>query len=166
MIRAATLADIPDLIHIEVDAGELFRSIGFEAVAEDRPTAEFFSSSIDVGHAWIWASETGQPAGFLLIEPLADSAHIEQVSVRRDFAGRGIGATLIDYADHWAVSNGYAALTLTTFRDVPWNAPYYVRLGFRELPEREWSPELRAIVDREADHGIAISPRIAMVKDL
>jgi hypothetical protein len=29
----------------------------------------------------------------------------------------------------------YPAVTLTTFRDVPWNAPFYTRLGFSMLSE-------------------------------
>jgi hypothetical protein len=33
----------------------------------------------------------------------------------------------------WAQRHGLAALTLTTFTDVPWNMPYYERLGFRHL---------------------------------
>ena len=34
----------------------------------------------------------------------------------------------------WAAGNGYASVTLTTFRDVPWNMPFYERLGFRVIP--------------------------------
>ncbi len=30
---------------------------------------------------------------------------------------------------------GYPAVTLTTFREVPWNAPFYTRLGFAMLDE-------------------------------
>ena len=58
------------------------------------------------------------------------------------------------------------ALTLTTFRDVPWNAPYYRRCGFRVLDEQEWTPGLRAIREREAGHGLDRWPRVCMRRDL
>ncbi len=37
---------------------------------------------------------------------------------------------------------GLPALTLTTFAEVPWNAPYYEPCGFRRLAEAEITPGL------------------------
>lgn len=41
------------------------------------------------------------------------------------------------------------ALTLTTFCDVPWNAPFYARLGFQRLTWQEAGERLRAILGHE-----------------
>jgi hypothetical protein len=57
-------------------------------------------------------------------------------------------------------------LTLTTFAEVPWNAPYYLRCGFRRLGVRELTPGLRAIREREAAHGLDRWPRVCMRRDL
>jgi hypothetical protein len=57
-------------------------------------------------------------------------------------------------------------LVEVTFEHVPWNAPYYRRCGFRVLDEREWTPGLRAIREREAVHGLDRWPRVCMRKDL
>ncbi len=54
-------------------------------------------------------------------------------------------------------------MTLITFRGVPWNAPYYERLGFRELAESEVTPELAA---RNADQGGNSSARVCMLREL
>lgn len=74
-------------------------------------------------------------------------AHLEQVSVNPEHAGRRIGAPLIDEVDRWAHTRGDDVLTLTTFADVPWNAPYDYRLGFRPIDTP--GPELAAALDHE-----------------
>lgn len=56
-------------------------------------------------------------------------------------------------------------MTLTTFEEVPWNAPYYARLGFQPVPEHQWSDGLRQIVQSECVHGLDVWPRIVMKKD-
>ena len=88
------------------------------------------------------------------------------MSVDPAHAGRGIGAALIDHLAASARADGRPALTLTTFREIPWNAPYYARLGFAELPEAEWGPQLRALVAREATAIPGDHPRVAMIRRL
>ena len=58
------------------------------------------------------------------------------------------------------------ALTLTTFDDIPWNGPYYERLGFRRLDEAELSPALQSIRQAEVDAGLPMEQRICMQLDL
>ena len=45
-------------------------------------------------------------------------------------------------------------MTLTTYSEVPWNAPYYERCGFHRLDEAQWTPSLRAIRAAEAAAGL------------
>ncbi|NEE19500.1 GNAT family N-acetyltransferase, partial [Streptomyces sp. SID7499] len=81
-------------------------------------------------------------------------------------ARRGIGRDLIAHLAALAATRGMAALTLTTFTDVPWNAPYYARIGFRVLAERELTEGLRAIRAEEAQHGLDRWPRVCMRREL
>jgi predicted N-acetyltransferase YhbS len=83
------------------------------------------------------------------------------VSVRPDYQGVGVGRALIEWVVAWAAQAGMPAVTLTTFVDVPWNAPLYRRLGFRGLAEYEIGPELRAIQETEAAHGLDPATRVA-----
>ena len=76
------------------------------------------------------------------------------------FAGIGMAAAA------WAVGRDLRAMTLTTFADVPWNAPYYRRLGFREMSGAEIGPELRGIIRHEAEQGLAPWPRVAMIREI
>jgi hypothetical protein len=57
-------------------------------------------------------------------------------------------------------------VTLTTFRDVPWNRPWYERLGFRVLGEDELGPELRARRDEEEHLGLPAALRVCMRRDV
>ena len=73
------------------------------------------------------------PVGFIVVDPIDGRVHVEQVSVHPDHARWGIGGMLINHVGRWAAGPGIDALTLATFRGVPWNGPYYARLGFREM---------------------------------
>ena len=56
----------------------------------------------------------------------------------------------------------YPAVTLTTFRDVPWNAPFYTRLGFAMLDELTLPAGLAAKREQETRHGLPPETRCAM----
>ncbi|MGW6460759.1 GNAT family N-acetyltransferase, partial [Streptomyces sp. NPDC055078] len=91
---------------------------------------------------------------------------IEQVSVDPAAAHRRLGSGLIDHLGTRAAASGLAALTLTTFTDVPWNAPYYERLGFRALGEAELTEGLREIRRAEKEIGLDRWPRVCMRREL
>ena len=94
--------------------------------------------------------------------PTAIRAWIEDVIVDEASNNQGIGRQLIDTARRIAGQEGARALTLTTFRDVPWNEPYYRRLGFRTLADEVMPPRLREILDKEAQAGLPPDLRCAM----
>ncbi|WP_326565836.1 GNAT family N-acetyltransferase [Amycolatopsis rhabdoformis] len=164
MIRLARPADLAALGPLEIAAAEPFRGIGMAAIADDEPfsVAELQPYQAE-GRCWV-ADVSGVVAGYLIADVVDGNGHVEQVSVLPTFARRGWGRLLLDAAGSWAASRGLPALTLTTFRDVPWNAPYYARLGFRELPPASWGPALRAIREHEAALGLDRWPRLAMIR--
>ncbi|GLF97956.1 GNAT family N-acetyltransferase [Streptomyces yaizuensis] len=166
-IRPATPADLPLLQEIERAAGEPFRALGMAAIADDEPPAlallEEFRAA---GRAWVLADGDDRPLAYLIHEDVDGAAHIEQVSVHPDGARRGLGGALIDHLGDRAAAGGLGALTLTTFSEVPWNAPYYARLGFRVLPEAEETEGLRAIRRTEREIGLDRWPRVCMRREL
>ncbi|WP_030219655.1 GNAT family N-acetyltransferase [Streptomyces bikiniensis] len=168
-IRAAVAADLPLLQDIERAAGEPFRSLGMAAIADDDPPSlETLEAYRRAGRARVAADAADRPVAYLLIDPVDGAAHIEQVSVHPDAARRGVGRALIEHLAVTAGEEGLTALTLTTFAEVPWNAPYYARLGFRPLTDSDpaLTEGLRAIVHAEAAHGLAAWPRVCMRRDL
>jgi GNAT superfamily N-acetyltransferase len=166
-IRIATVDDLPVLQDIERAAGRVFRDIGMPEIADDDPPSlTDLERYRDAGRALVAVDGANQPVAYLLADVIDGCLHIEQVSVHPDHARRGIGRALIEHVAGTAKAGGVPALTLTTFADVPWNAPYYERCGFRVLAGDELTPGLRAAVHREAMHGLDRWPRVCMRRDL
>ena len=148
---------------IERDAGRAFAAIGMAEIAADDPgsVAELEGFRAD-GRAWVAVDEADRPVAYLLSAVVDGCAHVEQVSVAPTHARRGLGAALVDHLAAVAAGEGCPAVTLTTFRDVPWNAPYYERLGFTLVEPADQGPELRALVAAEAQRIPGDAPRVAM----
>ncbi|MEU9570882.1 GNAT family N-acetyltransferase [Streptomyces massasporeus] len=162
-IRLATRAELPVLQDIERAAGAPFREFGMPEIADDDPPAlDTLERYRRAGRCWVAVDEGDLPVAHLLAEPVDGALHIEQVSVHPRAARRGVGRALLAHAADRAREEGLTALTLTTFTEVPWNAPYYARLGFRPLPEADLTPGLRAIRATEAGHGLDRWPRVCM----
>ena len=163
VIRSARVDDLPVLGDIERAAGAAFRDLGMAAVADADPLtmSELTRFQVD-GRAWVGADEADVPVAYLLVEVVDGNGHVDQVSVHPDHARQGLGRRLLDAADRWAVRCGLSALTLTTYADVPWNAPYYARLGFAIVAEVDLSEGLRRIRQREEASGLAAWPRVVV----
>ncbi|GAA2153009.1 MULTISPECIES: GNAT family N-acetyltransferase [Glycomyces] len=165
-IRPAVTADFPLLQDLERAAGECFRGIGMPEIADDEPFSfTELARHQRMGLAWV-AAEEDLPVAYLLAEPVDAALHIEQVSVHPDFAHRRIGRALIEHAAARAAADGLDSLTLTTFTEVPWNAPYYARCGFTPIAPGDLTPGLREVREQEAAHGLDRWPRVCMRRPL
>jgi GNAT superfamily N-acetyltransferase len=118
-----------------------------DAVADDEP---FPVDELAAGDVRV-AVEDGVVVGYVYVVVVDGGMHVEQVTIDPAVARRGVGRALLDALG--------GPLTLTTYRDVPWNGPYYERLGFRVHDDP--GPELRALVAEEAWLE-AFGPRVAM----
>ncbi|MGA6154735.1 GNAT family N-acetyltransferase [Stenotrophomonas sp. NPDC087984] len=167
-IRTSTSEELPVLQDIERAAGLCFRDIGMDEVADDEPLSlEELSRYQRAGRAWVAVDDADRAMAYLITDPVDGNVHIEQISVHPDSARRGVGRALIDHIAVRAADDGAPALTLTTFVDVAWNAPYYAaRCGFRTLTEAELTPGLREIRRCEAGHGLDRWPRVCMRRDV
>ncbi|KIF77507.1 GCN5 family acetyltransferase [Streptomyces sp. 150FB] len=164
-IRPATVADLPLLQEIEVAGGEAFRTVGMGEIADHAPPPlDVLDSYRLAGHAWVTDDGTGRPVAYLIHDDVDGAAHIEQLTVHPSAAHRRLGSALIDHLA--AHATGTSGLTLTTFAEVPWNAPYYARLGFRTLTEAELTDGLREIRRAEAAHGLDAWPRVCMRREV
>ncbi len=166
-IRRAVRGDLTTLRGIETASGQRFREYGLDDVADNEPASvEVLAKYADDGRAWVAVDEAGRPIGFVLVDMVDGGGHIEQVSVASAHQGRGVGRSLVEQVEGWAVSNGLRALTLTTFTHIPWNRPLYEHLGFHVMTEDEITPGVRALCDEEAHHGLDPELRVVMRVDL
>ncbi len=154
----ASKEDIPLLAAIEEGADTLFHEKG---ITEMPPAASVEKLSQALQLLIIGSP----PVGFALIEEVGSNAHLEQLSVEPSAMGHGLGTKLLHAACKWAKQQGYPAITLMTFRDIPWNAPFYARNGFQEVTEP--SPAIQKLIKHEKELGMhKLGARVAMMKGL
>ncbi|MBZ9990257.1 GNAT family N-acetyltransferase [Mesorhizobium sp. BH1-1-5] len=166
-IRPARAEDAEALPGIEQSAGEAFRAIAELAwLADgDNVSVERHRALIAAGACWVAADGRGRPVGFLSAGIESDALHIWELDVRLDRQGQGIGRALLERAVADARQRGLAGVTLTTFRAVAWNAPFYRKSGFRILEGIEIDDRLASLLADEAEHGMALDQRCAMRLD-
>ena len=161
-IRVATLEDAAYLPRIEKSASELYRAIPhLNWLAAGQVIARAEHERLILKRS-VWVAETSQDnlVGFLNAEVLNHELHIWELSVHGDWQRQGVGTGLLRSAYQYAVETGLAALTLTTFKDVPWCAPAYAKFGFK--PVMNPVLHLRDALNAEAAHGLPVERRVAM----
>lgn len=163
-IEVALPEHVDVLRDLERAAATLFAEAGVTLDAEDAtPLLELRRAQAE-GLLWVALDTAGSVAGFALVgrSRAHPRAHLAELDVHPAHGRRGLGAALVETVCAWALQADLDAVTLTTFRDVPWNAPWYQRLGFAEIPERELDAELRQVLRSEAENGLDPSQRVAM----
>ncbi|MBO9708586.1 MAG: GNAT family N-acetyltransferase [Caulobacter sp.] len=161
-LRDARHPEIEAIRAIERASAARFRGV-MDALADDEPSpARVLAQRIETGGLLV--AEVGDAlAGFVMFRPVENRLYVEQIDVPPAFAGRRIGAALLDAVTERARAAGLAGLSLSTFRDVPWNAPYYERLGFSEVADL--TPALAAIREEHLARGLDEDARVFMTRD-
>lgn len=151
---------------IERSAAEAFRGSSQPAIADDPPSpADSYPPMLAEGLVWV-AEDAGALIGFAAAQAFQDALHLWELAVRHDRQGQGAGRALVTAAIDEARRLELSAVTLSTFRDIAWNGPFYARLGFRELAPHELNGRLTAILMRERRLGLDAEARCAMRLDL
>lgn len=126
------------------------------------PAAERASAP---GFTLVAEDGTGRLVGFVHVLEDGDGAHLEQVSVLPDHGRRGIGRVLVEAACAGARERGHRSITLRTFADVPWNAPFYRSAGFVESEPSDAAQLARAA--NEHTSGLdRLGRRVQMTREL
>jgi len=154
VIRPASPGEFSRLREIELESDQLLDTVGIGPFAHD-----YAHDRLDEMAAVFAAGDP--PVGFVSVGIVDGCAHIDQLSVLTQRGGHGIGRALLDEALRWARTGGLSAVTLTTFRDVPWNAPFYRRVGFEVVDDP--TPGVAAVRAAERAEGLdGFGPRVAM----
>ncbi|OXJ31553.1 GNAT family N-acetyltransferase [Burkholderia sp. HI2714] len=168
LIRPATREDAAAMAAVEVAAAQRFRAIGMTHIAEAEPTeAAAVLVRIDDGRAYVAVDPQGTCVGFAFYRLLdAQRLYLEELDVAPSHAGHRIGARLIEQVMARAAQEGIAEVVLSTFRDAPWNAPYYARLGFSIVDDAALDDTLRAIRAHHVALGLDETQRVFMRADV
>jgi len=151
-ITAAMQADVPKLVSIDRAASTLFEPTGLihSDALDDTVPADVLEQALAVGHVFVAREQGGEPVGFTLTSQRDNTLYLDQVSVHPDFGQRGIGRALVIRILNDAEDRRLPDVTLSTFRDLPWNGPFYASLGFKEIPRGKLSPFMFEIEEAQS----------------
>jgi len=161
-IVSARPQDLARLPVIELAAARLLEGHAPESILNETTASEVLLRAQRSGHLWV-ALADDVAVGFAHVELIErNAAHLNELDVDPGHGRRGLGTKLVSQVCEWAAVNGYAFVTLSTFREVPWNMPFYARLGFEIVPHPQLSPALTAIVEAERRRGLDTTRRVVM----
>lgn len=124
-----------------------------ETLFSDFAPPDAYRPHLAAGTLWVMEVD-GRPVAFLAALPHGARLHIDELDVRRDQQGQGIGRKLLSHTIDWAKTEGFRALSLTTFRSIPWNAPFYASVGFRDWAPEDAPATIRQALMKEAAFGL------------
>nr|WP_276512636.1 GNAT family N-acetyltransferase [Methylopila capsulata] len=144
----------------------MFRTVGIPLPPDGAlPPEEPLRRALADGLLLVAEVEDGRTAGFVAAAPLDAALHVFTIAVDPAHMRRGLGRALMTAALEHAAWAFWPAVTLTTFRDVPWNAPFYRSLGFLAADDALLAPGLAGVRARERAIGLdALGPRLAMAR--
>jgi GNAT superfamily N-acetyltransferase len=165
-LRAGRDADVESLLEVERLAAALLLGHGtYDLFAMHSLSPQDLQDGIAKGMLRV-AELDGQAVGFALWGEVDGHAHLFEMDVLPEHGRRGIGSALLESVCESAAARGFSAMTLTTLRDVPWNAPFYSARGFVEITESWWGPQLGELVARERMLGFPMELRLVMRREL
>lgn len=165
-ITAARPHDLSRLPSIELAAARLLVGHAPESVLNETTPLDVLKRAQADGRLWV-ALADDTAVGFAHVEVIEpDAAHLEEIDVYPSHGRRGLGERLVLHVCEWAAVHGYQSVTLTTFRHVPWNMPFYARLGFQVVAREQLSAGLRRVVDDETRRGLDPAGRVVMRRNI
>lgn len=167
-ITRADLTDIPALIAVNIASDTLFGDTGLIRPDDlgDHVPEPAFQQAIAAREVFAMRhGSLGSPVGFTLTSVRGGTLYLDQISVDPEHGKQGLGRALMDRVVTDAKDRGFKLITLSTFRDVPWNGPFYKSIGFREIADgklADWMLDLKAAQAESLD----ITKRCFMQKRL
>jgi ribosomal protein S18 acetylase RimI-like enzyme len=132
MIRKAVARDFTAIRECALAAYHVYvERIG----REPAPMIADFAASIERGHLFVFEQHAAI-AGFVVCYAVEDHFHLENVAVDPDFQLRGIGRSLIAFAEERALVDGFSRIELYTNARMTENLALYPRLGFERFDQR------------------------------
>lgn len=166
-IRAARPDEVERLIGIETAAGRLFADHGYPALAAAAPaTPEQYRATLQGRRVLVAADGGDHAVGFALTEQLGPVEWLCELSVDPAHGRRGIGGMLLEEVVLSARRRGCERAALSTFRAVPFNAPFYARHGFAAVEPAAADPTLGERFHAEVPAGIDPEERVLMIRIL
>ncbi len=162
-IRFAHVEELPLLSRIEQSAARLFFDTPYAFLVNDDPLSlDFVQQQFQAGRVWVAVDCDEIAVGYAIAREVDETLYLQQIDVEPEHGRRGIGSALVTTVCDWARQQGYGIVSLSTFRDLPWNAPFYSKLGFHPVDEAELTTGFQQIRLKELAAGLPVGDRIIM----
>ncbi len=162
-IRPSRENDLRILNDIENAASELFQNTKYGLEIDQDPLPiELLRKQSEKGLIWVAVDDKDWPVGFAVAMILENYAHLHELSVHPKHGRRGLGRRLVDVVIQFAIKSKLSGVTLSTFRDIAWNAPFYRKLGFCDMSDGEIERGFKEIRMKESELGLPVSERVMM----
>lgn len=165
-IKTAGRSHFKRIQEIELDAFETLRSAGAVSGEADASSDQELSAYLEDNLLLAAFDADGEVLGYAGGRAVAGDLHIGEMDVDPRFQRRGIGRSLISAFLAEGKRRALRAVTLTTDRFAPFNAPFYASLGFQLLEGDDIPERLKAILDSEVARGFDPVRRVAMIYPL
>lgn len=167
VIRRAELEDISNIMDIEQRSGKVFSLMPIDFLCNLPPEMPlhgfgFYEETIKLKGLWVTELET-KVVGFICLHYIDEEStiHISEFAVDYAYQKQRIGFQLINFVIELAKKE-CKNITLTTFYNVPWNAPFYEKLGFAIMDSNQLNERLALLLTQEAEVGLPKEYRCAM----
>ncbi|WP_181243698.1 GNAT family N-acetyltransferase [Chamaesiphon polymorphus] len=162
-VRPARFEELPLLSRIENSAAVLFLDTPYAFLVNDEPLSlDFVRQQYQAKRVWVAVDCHEIVVGYAIAREVDETLYLQQIDVEPEHGRRGIGSALIKTVCNWAKQQGYSIVSLSTFRDLPWNAPFYSKMGFCPVDEAELTTGFQQIRLKESEAGLPISDRVIM----
>jgi predicted N-acetyltransferase YhbS len=164
-IRPIRIEELPLLAQIERSAAVLFLDTSYAFVVDAEPLQlDFVRQQFQAGWVWVAVDLYQIVVGYAIAREVDGTLYLQQLDVAPEHGRRGIGSALVEVVCDRAKQQGYQIVSLSTFRDIPWNAPFYFKLGFRPIDEADLTDGFQQIGIQEAKAGLPRSARVVMFR--
>jgi GNAT superfamily N-acetyltransferase len=166
-IRSAQLDDLVKLTEIERAAANLFCDTPYAFLVDAEPLSiDFITQQFRSGRVWVAVDNDNICMGFAIANNVDGNAYLQEIDVHPNYGRRGIGRALIERVCLWAKSQNYDKIFLSTFLDIEWNAPFYLKSGFQILADDKLTIGCQQIRQKEAEAGLSIDRRGILYREL
>ena len=165
LIEPASADDFAGIIAADRAASELFRPTGLlnEEALADTVSLGALESAARGGMLDVAKTVSDDIVGFALVSVREAGLYLDQISVVPRFGRQGIGRRLLNQVEQKAKALGAPHISLSTFRDLPWNAPFYASAGYSVLARELFAPYMLEIEQAQRPF-MDVSKRVFMRK--
>ena len=148
MIRAAVFTDIDSILEITKSCANHMKSQGIFQWNEHYPNKESFIKDEENKELYVYCIEEQIVSCVSLCNKMDkeyitvkwntkndNNLYVHRLAVHPNFQKKGVGKSLMDYAESFAKKNEYASVRLDTFSQNKRNLKFYESRGYERLEE-------------------------------